>query len=228
MHNQCSGSCDCGDGTTGSAPRWLVGAEETAKVETPVQANDDEHDRLQGVFDDDAEDDGLFIADEEVEIEVAMDSGAVDHVIGPQSLPGNAVVKPSQGRRAHRNFMAANGTSMNNYGEVEVIMQGEEGEANNGTFAVTDVTRALHATSRVCDNDCSVLFTKGSCQVFKGEVKITGRKPLTSYRRKGGLYVRSVKLRAGRRSQQPATTTTNTNSKRQPTAKVGFTRPGAK
>ncbi len=146
---------------------------------------------------------GLYVAEETVEIEVTMDSGAVDHVIGPKDLPSSAVVQDSKGRRANRNFTAANGTAMNNYGEVNVVMEDIETQNSaNGTFAVTDVTRALHATSRIADNNCTIVFTKDECKVYKGEIRINGRTPLTTYRRKGGLYVRRVKLRTGR--MQPA------------------------
>jgi len=165
-----------------------------------------------------------------VEVEIAMDSGAVDHVIGPKDLPGSAVVKPAQGKRANRNFTAANGTGMNNYGEVDVVMHGVEDEDNvNGTFAVTDVTRALHSASRIADNDCTIVITKGDCKVYKGEIKITGRTPLTTYRRKGGLYVRRVKLRAGR-MQHTARPAVNTQPMARAAAKPvsGFTRPGNK
>ena len=96
---------------------------------------------------------------------------------------------------------------------------------------MTNVTRALHAASRIADNDCSILITKTNCKVFKGEVKITGRTPLTTYRRKGGLYVRRVKLRAGRMQAQK---TTEGGTKQQPAPKAqakpasGFPRPGPK
>ena len=209
----------------GSAPRWLVGADDGSHAEIP-------EDGIAGVFDnDDEDDDAVCVADESVEVEVAMDSGAVDHVINPEDLPGGAVVKPATGRRANRNFTAANGTPMTNYGEVDVVLEGVEEEDDsmaNGTFAVTNVTRALHAASRIADDDCSILITKTNCQVFKGEVKVTGRTPLTTYRRKGGLYVRRVKLRAGRMQAKK----TDGGGKPQPAPKAsgrpasGFTRPG--
>jgi len=236
-------SCPC-SGIVGSAPRWLVGADEGSRAEIPVTgvsavaacAPVSMDIGVCPVFDgidngnEDIEEDAVCAADEHMETEVAMDSGAVDHVIGPKDLPGSAVVKPAQGKRANRNFTAANGTGMNNYGEVDVVMQGLDDQAEvNGTFAVTDVTRALHSASRIADNDCTIVITKGDCKVYKGEVKITGRTPLTTYRRKGGLYVRRVKLRAGRMQQTTRPTTNAQPTARAPAKPVsGFTRPGNK
>ena len=209
----------------GSAPRWLVGAEDGSRAETP--------DDVEGVFDDEDDEDAVCVADEEVEVWIAMDSGAVDHVIGPQDLPANAKVKPSQGRRATRNFTAANGSAMSNYGEVDVVMEGDDGDMANGSFAVTDVTRGLHATSRICDNDCTVVTTKGVSHVYKGEINIIGRKPVATYHRKGGLYMRKVKLRAGRKEnlakgvgQQPSQTGKPASTIRPSAPKSGFIRPG--
>ena len=46
-------------------------------------------------------------------------------------------------RRANRNFTAANGTAMNNYGEVNGVMEDIDTQSSaNGTFAVTDGTFA--------------------------------------------------------------------------------------
>ena len=236
----------------GSAPRWLVGADDGSHAEilAPVDTtslSEEDFQRIDDtatweehiadamtcpVFDgldnhnegDAATEDAVYVAEETVEIEVTMDSGAVDHVIGPKDLPANAVVQDSKGRRANRNFTAANGTAMNNYGEVSVVMEDIDTQSSaNGTFAVTDVTRALHATSRIADNNCTIVFTKDECKVYKGEIRINGRTPLTTYRIKGGLYVRRVKLRTGR--MQPAARP-KTNGAVRPAA--GFTGQGNK
>jgi len=177
---------------------------------------------------DEKAEDAVCVTEETVEIEVTMDSGAVDHVIGPKDLPASAMVQDSTGKRANRNFTAANGTAMANYGEVNVVMEdAETHNSANGTFAVTDVTRALHATSRIADNNCTIVFTKDDCKVYKGEIRINGRTPLTTYRRKGGLYVRRVKLRTGR--MQSAVRPANKDAARAPSRPAsGFTRQGEK
>jgi len=221
------------DGSRAEIPAGVSAVAACAPVSTDIDVCP-VFDGVDNGNEDSQEDDAICAADEMVEIEVTMDSGAVDHVIGPKDLPGNAVVKEAQGRRANRNFTAANGTSMNNYGEVDVVMQDADTSENaNGTFAVTDVTRALHAASRIADNNCTIVITKDDCKVYKGEIKITGRTPLTTYRRKGGLYVRRVKLRAGRMqpTARPASNGVRNNPPRpqvpgRPAS--GFTRPGSK
>ena len=167
-----------------------------------------------------------------------MDSGSVDHVAGPNDLPRDATVKPAEGVRAGRNYTAANGTAMANYGEVDVVMEDDDGNEANGSYAVTDATRLLHSTSRICDNDCSVLFTKGDCKVFKGEINVVNRQPLATYHRKGGLYLRRIKMRAGRKKvvgkaaadvQQVRQSQARQSKPIAPkAAATGFTRPGMK
>jgi len=57
------------------------------------------------------------------------------------------------------------------------------------------VTRPLHSVSRMCDEGCEVMFTKTEA-IVKKNGKVVSRYP-----RKGGLYVRSVKIRAGSNSR---------------------------
>jgi hypothetical protein len=226
----------------GSAPRWLVGSDDGSHAETPL-ATGFEPGTIDGVFfdgqdDNDENDEAVYAAGETVEVWVAMDSGSVDHVAGPNDLPRDATVRPAEGVRAGRNYTAANGTAMANYGEVDVVMEDDDGNEANGSYAVTDATRLLHSTSRICDNDCSVLFTKGECKVFKGEIKVANRQPLATYHRKGGLYLRRIKMRAGRK-KVAGKTAADVQQVRQSQARqsrpiapkaaaTGFTRPGMK
>ena len=178
----------------------------------------------------DDEDDVVMAAEEEVEVDVAIDSGCVCHVVKPGDVPrGVAIKKPSSGRR--RNLVAANGSDMENYGDAEVEMVEEDGHVISSTLTVTDVTRALHSTSQVCDTESGacpegheVLYTKGCATVvpegalsrFLGSVRQVARYP-----RRGGLYVARMKLRAPRARPQ------RRPDPKKPSA-PGFGRPGAK
>ena len=144
-------------------------------------------------------------------MDVAIDSGCVANVVGPDDVPGGVEVKHNP-KKKKRNFVNASGGDMENYGEASVDMILENGNVVSSTFNVTDVTRPLHSASQVCDTasvKCpdghEVLITKGVATVvpdgalskFLGSVR-----RIAEYPRRGGLYVAKMKLRA-RRARQP-------------------------
>ena len=155
--------------------------------------------------DDDEDGEEILAATEETEANVALDSGAVAHVVGPNELPGNTPVEqPEDGRL--RNFVGANNSRIKNYGKAKVEMTTDDGKTITNTFNVADVSRPLHAVSVVCDTNKEVLFTKGEAVVvpdgalsrFLGTIKA-----IAKYPRKGGLYV--AKMRVKNPRPKPAT-----------------------
>ena len=155
--------------------------------------------------DDDEDGEEILAATEETEANVALDSGAVAHVVGPNELPGNTPVEqPEDGRL--RNFVGANNSRIKNYGKAKVEMTTDDGKTITNTFNVADVSRPLHAVSVVCDTNKEVLFTKGEAVVvpdgalsrFLGAIKA-----IAKYPRKGGLYV--AKMRVKNPRPKPAT-----------------------
>ncbi len=175
------------------------------------EPNDDLGDRLGVVYYEDSDDeDAIMAAEEEIEVGVAMDSGCVANVMGPKDKPSTVEARHPPNKR-RRNFVAANGSDMENYGEAEVDMVQEDGKVLASTFTVTDTTRPLHSTSQVCDSESpacptghEVLFTKGVATVvpdgalsrFLGSVR-----QIAHYPRRGGLYVAKMRVRArGRRA----------------------------
>ena len=159
------------------------------------------------------EDEPILSTEDEVEIEVAADTGAVAHVASPKDLPGSVPVEmPEDGRL--RNFVAANNTPIKNYGKASVVLEQEDGKEINTDFNVADVSRPLHSVSTICDNEKEMLFTKhgavvvpeGALSRFLGSIRALARYP-----RRGGLYVAKMKARKPRTANRP-----------------GFTRPGAK
>ncbi len=97
-----------------------------------------------------------------------------------------------------RNFVAANGDRIKNYGRARVSLIQEGGNKVGGSFQVADVTRPLHSTGKICDENKEVLFTKGVATVvpegalsrFLGTVW-----HIAEYRRNGGLYLTKMKAR---------------------------------
>ena len=132
--------------------------------------------------------------DEEREIDIALDSGAVDHVICTDLLPSTTEIAEVTGSRVGKSFVAANGQGMKTFGEC--ILECRDGEGTClSSFAVTEVSRALQSVSRICDQELEVLFTKIEAKVRDPR---TG-KFIARYARRGGLYTRSVKVRPGRK-----------------------------
>ena len=161
--------------------------------------------------------------EEEIEVEVAQDSGCVAHVTSPELLPGSVEVRQPEGGGKLRRFVAANGTPIKNYGISSVMMVQPNGRCVGGTFQVTDVTRPLHSTSQICDSQSKgcpegheVLFTSGVATVVPAGTfskYLDKVRHIADYPRQGGLYVSKMKLR--RPTPDPA-------------AKSSFTRQGQK
>ena len=153
-----------------------------------------------------SDDEELFNMDDEVEIEVAQDSGSVDHCANPKDIPKAVkIVKPENGKL--RNFVAANGDRIKNYGKAHVSLIQEGGNVVDGSFNVADVTRPLHSTGKICDESKEVLFTKGEATVvpegalsqFLGTVR-----HIAKYKRNGGLYLAKMRARARPSNSKPA------------------------
>ncbi len=159
--------------------------------------------------------DEILAATDEVEIEVAIDSGAVAHVAGPSQLPGSITVEqPEHGKL--RNFVAANNGKIKNFGKANVRMELDTGTEINNTFQVADVSRPLHSVGVIADTKKEVLFTRGEAVVVpEGALsKFLGAiRQIAKYPRKGGLYVARMKAK-------------NPNPKPKPTPASTFGRQG--
>jgi len=131
----------------------------------------------------------LLMADDTIKVEVAMDSGAIAHVTPPDCVPRGVEVDEAK----VRNFTAANGGSIKNYGKARVAMTDKFNAESECVYNVADVTRTLHSTGQIADQGFEILYTKHGCAVvpeglLSQHVKdsdIAARYP----RRNGGLYV---------------------------------------
>ncbi len=142
--------------------------------------------------------------DEYRDIDIALDSGAVDHVICTDLLPSSCEIAEVTGSRVGKNFVAASGQPMKTFGEC--ILECADGDGTCvSSFAVTEVSRALQSVSRICDQDLEVLFTKSEARVRDPR----SGKFVARYARRGGLYTRNVKVK-------PGTKPTPTDDKRRP------------
>ncbi len=119
----------------------------------------------------------------------ALDSGAGDHVAGPEDVAG-LQLRESAGSRAGRSFIAANGSRIANLGEVPLRLRNSNGPIFRSVFQVADVTRPLYSVGRMCDAGCEIRFTKTKAVVTKdGDV-------VAVFERQGGLYLADLEVLA--------------------------------
>ena len=128
---------------------------------------------------------------EDLEFEVALDSGSVVHVCGPGDCPGY-VLQESPGSKRGQEFAMGDGGVIPNLGQKQLNLQdGEDGGALQSCFQIAAVTRPLMSVGRMCDeghnvtfdNVCAVVRTKGGDELCR------------FHREAGGLYVAKLKLK---------------------------------
>ena len=113
---------------------------------------------------------------------------------------------------------------MSNHGEASVEMTDELDHCVHGTFAVTDVTRPLQSVSKIADKGFDVIFSATEARVEKDG------KVYAVYPRRGGLYVRTVRMRTLTSGSRPRTTVARPKAKAASRSGTGsgFPRPGAR
>jgi hypothetical protein len=143
-----------------------------------------------------SEDEEEILAADEIEIEVAADTGAGAHCCNPRHIPNSVEVVCDQ----VRNFNGAGGEAIKHWGRASVRMEQEDGRHISQEVQVMEVTRPLHSISTVCDNEHDVVFTKTEGLVLPAglldEVLAMVRKKVVArYKRKGGLYVAKMRVK---------------------------------
>ena len=151
------------------------------------------------------EENEILVNDEEVELEITQDSGAILNVLNPEDLPrGCEVIAGS-----NRPFVGANGGTIKNHGTADVDMIPEQGQGRQVKcrWTCADVTRPLISTGVTCDSGYEVLYTdKESLVVPKGALSkyLKGVMVVQRYTRQGkGLYTTKMKVKAHKASSFP-------------------------
>ncbi len=146
--------------------------------------------------------------DASTEVEVAVDSGSVANVIRKGDVPAGAAMIPND---TEHDFVDAQGGSIKNHGTVKTIMVDANGKQIGCRWRVAGVSRPLHSVSCITGpeegtGDADVLFSNKRCVVVPPGIveKLMQRlKPITEYKRKGGLYTAKMTLSGfGRRGQE--------------------------
>ena len=137
----------------------------------------------------------LAAMETEIDVEVAADSGAVDHVAGPDDIPGCVKVEKTR----PRSFVGPTGKPIEHHGEALVHLINETGKTIGSTFQIANVVRPLHSVSKICDEKHEMLFTATEATVVPAGALskfLASMKGSLTYQRKGGLYVTKVKVRS--------------------------------
>jgi hypothetical protein len=133
---------------------------------------------------------------EYIDVDVAVDSGAGDHVLAAVDAPGHAVTE-SPGSRRGQKSKGAGGHIMDNEGQIllEMLAPLEDGNGNfnpvDVTWQVTDVCRPLLSVSKVCDKGKhTVTFDvkRAVARDSKGRIVCVSM-------RKGNLYIGRMKIK---------------------------------
>jgi hypothetical protein len=126
---------------------------------------------------------------EDIEFEVALDSGAVVHVCAPNDIPGY-LVQESAGSRRGQEFLMGDGGTIPNLGESSLNLA-DEGKDLQSVFQIAAVTRPLMSVGRICDQGHSITFNALMAVVHAAD----GTELCKFQRQPGGLYVAKLKLR---------------------------------
>ena len=142
---------------------------------------------------------GAAVEEEKIDVKVAMDSGAVDNVIGKDDIPNCTEIDPN---RSGRHFVGASGDRITNHGTCKTMMHDNASRRIGCQWRVADVSRPLHSVSRITGpedgpGEHDVLFSNKRCVVVPPgvvEKVLQSIKPITEYQRKGGLYGADMSL----------------------------------
>ena len=125
-------------------------------------------------------------------IEIALDSGAGDHVAAPKEAPAYTI-EDSPGSLAGQHFTGAGGHRMKNQGQVRLHLRAENGKKGRDirtTFQMAQVTRPLMSVSKVCDSGLWVKIDKDMATIMDKNGKEVCR-----FMRRGGLYIAKMRIR---------------------------------
>ena len=88
---------------------------------------------------------------------LTIDSGAADHVIPPNWVPGLRV-QPSPGSKRGVQYVAANGSKLPNLGQMMLSFQNSAGTAGRIMLQVANITKPLVSVSKLVDDGHQVVF----------------------------------------------------------------------
>ena len=127
---------------------------------------------------------------QDLEFEVALDSGAVVHVCAPDDIPGY-LVQASAGSKRGQEFLMGNGGTIPSLGESSLNLS-DHGRDLQSVFQIAAVTRPLMSVGRICDQGHKITLDARMAVVHSAD----GTELCKLERQQGGLYVAKLKLRS--------------------------------
>ena len=129
---------------------------------------------------------------QDVEFEVALDSGCTDNGCHPGDVP-RYPIEASVGSRHHQAFLVGNGSRVPDEGQAHLSLQTGGPEANDisTTFQIAKVSRPLMSVGRLGDAGMQVIFDKSQARVVAPD----GSVACVFERQDGGLYICKFKLK---------------------------------
>ena len=136
----------------------------------------------------------IFVADQQawddIEFEVALDSGSVVHVAAEGDTPCY-ILDDSTKARPCEEFIVGDGGTMKNCGQKTLNLQSDQAQFSS-VFQIAAVTRPRMSVGRICDHDNEVTFDK-----FKAVVRDpNGAEICVFTRQPGGLYTAKLKVKS--------------------------------
>ena len=129
---------------------------------------------------------------EDIEFEVALDSGSVVHVCAPGDCPGY-MLQESPGSKRGQEFQMGDGGLIKNLGQKQLNLSDSMiGRDVQSVFQIAAVTRPLMSVGRICDEGHEITFNN-ICAVVRTK---EGEELCRFSREPGGLYVAKLKLRS--------------------------------
>ena len=130
---------------------------------------------------------------QDIEFEVALDSGSQDHVCDEVDCPGYDT-KPSPGSSRGQCFIVGNGGRLDNMGQRDLNLEplNDSGTPLQSCFQIARVTRPLMSVGRICDNGLKVEFDDKQAVVRDKD----GTSVCMFERKPGGLYTCRFRLKS--------------------------------
>ena len=93
-------------------------------------------------------------------IAVAVDSGACDNVIGPETLTGyGELITETNASINGQYFISATGDPIKNYGQLKIPVVTREGTTKGMTFQAAGVAKPLAAVEKLNESGHDVIFS---------------------------------------------------------------------
>ena len=128
---------------------------------------------------------------EDLEFEVALDSGSVVHVCALGDCPGY-LLQDSPGSKVGQQFSMGDGGQIPNLGQKRLNLSDDAlGSDVQSVFQIAAVTRPLMSVGKICDEGHEVTFSN-TCAVVRNK---DGNELCKFHRDSGGLYVAKLRLR---------------------------------